>query len=406
MYDNFNPPPSPPPPAYSEQEFDRKVSTALQVSLATPQPPATGEVWEEWDEEAYQLAASRLAQINASTANASSSNRNSFGPRQPRGVEPLRIAKRAPMASPPPSSKPRPSWYAEAGLDSSASQAGPSSAVQGTQSRVLSARPSPSPAPIPQPVHHDIPDDDSSEGHSLPPPPFAPVAPPLDGPPYQAHQSPPPSPLRSPPIASSPLPQNPHSPFNASFDQRIHQQYASTVQPLRQTSPLPQVIPRQQSPVAIQPVNTGHQRLIPPLTRMDFNPSVAYTPTPGLSAPQQSQAPVNPSEFYNSAVSAHLGTPNLPQRFAPKPPVNGGGLYNPSQPAYMRPQPQAVQMQHSGGYYQPPGVAQAWPPPAPRSQTMIPGGVPYQQPYQYPAYSYGGNDRWAASEQDFTRNFQ
>lgn len=59
----------PPPPAYSDQEFDRKVSIAVEESLNAPAPAPVSqpsydsdETFEEWNDEEYERAAAALRQ--------------------------------------------------------------------------------------------------------------------------------------------------------------------------------------------------------------------------------------------------------------------------------------------------------------------------------------------------------
>ncbi|KAF8639992.1 hypothetical protein AX17_001238 [Amanita inopinata Kibby_2008] len=50
---------SSPPPAYSEQDFDRKISTAVRLSLRAQHSPVrlNDEAWEEWNEDVFEDAA-------------------------------------------------------------------------------------------------------------------------------------------------------------------------------------------------------------------------------------------------------------------------------------------------------------------------------------------------------------
>ncbi|PFH52749.1 hypothetical protein AMATHDRAFT_45966 [Amanita thiersii Skay4041] len=115
-----------PPPAYSEQDFDRKVSTAIELSLHTPQPtnPTQDELWEDWNEEAFQVAARALGASNhyphdekhppthypPGASSSSSVSWTSHHPAQSssatyQSVEPLNIVKKAPTSNDPSKSR-------------------------------------------------------------------------------------------------------------------------------------------------------------------------------------------------------------------------------------------------------------------------------------------------------------
>lgn len=140
-----------PPPAYSEQEFDQKISLATQLSLAVHQDTHRNrdqpveDSWEAWDETKFQMAASQMRnlslQVPDSTAGISSV-------RPPEGgatadIQPLRIHKKNPSGgrSVAPSGKQRPSWLADA---EGSSCEGPSSSVM-----VPSIAPTYTPSPYP-----------------------------------------------------------------------------------------------------------------------------------------------------------------------------------------------------------------------------------------------------------------
>ncbi|TFK55733.1 hypothetical protein OE88DRAFT_654084 [Heliocybe sulcata] len=91
-----------PPPAYeaSERELDRKISMAVQQSLTISQSPRGAddgeEVWEEWDEAAFEAAARNAAAAGSSSSPTESSVANSS---ESSGVSPLRIVKKRKPAS-------------------------------------------------------------------------------------------------------------------------------------------------------------------------------------------------------------------------------------------------------------------------------------------------------------------
>ncbi|KAF8897558.1 hypothetical protein BD779DRAFT_387412 [Infundibulicybe gibba] len=217
---------NPPPPAYTEQEFDRKVSNAMQVSLNTPQPPPRDEDgWEVWDESAFQAALTAISRRSHHEATHSWSTQPAGSstavplptgpqatplpvkaPRSPTAVRPLQIHKKsASLAAANTPSKQRPSWLNEAEHSSSPHppqpRSGPSSAAASSGHH---ASPAASNHYAP-PVHHIPPEED--ELHTIPPPPFSAEGPSLDGPDYEQvvtmtyhppNTSRPPSPLTSP----------------------------------------------------------------------------------------------------------------------------------------------------------------------------------------------------------------
>lgn len=112
---------SPPPPAYSEQEFDQKISLATQLSLATPesQPEHEEDAWEVWDDSAFEAAAAKLKDLSlqgldGAQASGETSGQSSSGGVNA-GVQPLRIHKKhlSSGGSSVPSGKQKPSWLAE-----------------------------------------------------------------------------------------------------------------------------------------------------------------------------------------------------------------------------------------------------------------------------------------------------
>lgn len=242
-HEDFDTPDSPPPPAYEfcQQEFDRKVSHALEASQAETRRESADEEdeWEVWDEAAFAAAAARLAVSDAPSGAASGStsylrsppadvsvshlNTASGTEQAPQGpspgngkgksdgreddafygdasasggVQPLRIVKKAGAIAQPGSvkEKERPSWFAEAQLDAGpprgASQPAASFRAQVYRSDSIASR------------------------SDTPPPVFTPIGPSLDGPPYEASgvvltytsaDSRPASPLHSPVSAQASL---------------------------------------------------------------------------------------------------------------------------------------------------------------------------------------------------------
>ncbi|EDR12428.1 uncharacterized protein LACBIDRAFT_311818 [Laccaria bicolor S238N-H82] len=341
-----------PPPAYSEQEFDRKVATVAQISLNTPQPAYTDEEgWEEFDEAAYERAAAALASLNVagqgSGSNqvingASSQWRSDDKPSKASStsIEPLRIDKKSKLGPTETVTKPRPSWLADA-------EHMPPSQTAGSSSSFVDGRDYTAPAQ---------PHSDGEERSSPPPPSFEAEAPswgnhaaenavPLS---YHGGSSTQPSPLVSPQTPEAVLPQStPLSPLDMQFQTYPppHQQQQPHIQntynqlqgrPVRQSLPVPptqqtlHVVPEPR-PTSFAPPSMRFAPSPPP--QMNFhssvaygNPSVAYGKrTLGNEMPvvqtQQQQQPqqqyrqpgppltFDPKDFYNSAVSAHLSTP-------------------------------------------------------------------------------------------------
>lgn len=306
-----------PPPAYdaSQSESDQKTAHALEISLQTPDTvPQEEESWQEWDEAAYEAAAWVLRGGNSGEG-------SSLALRAPLiPVAPLRIQKKTGSKAPTRAvhpTKQRPSWFSEAGLDSS-STASSSSSVEYT-SAVLPARyitNGGSEPPSPQFTHHDIPEDDE-EDRSIPPPAFTAVGPSLDGPPfeevftlaYHGNGSAPPSPLMSPvpslAYVSQPNPTRPRS--QQTQHHQPHQQYHPltpqsriTSQPrYRQSLPTAQRPPRQH--VSPRPMTTYTPRLMQP-SAIEFDHSIAYTSRGGFpESPNHSSGisyTINAAEFY------------------------------------------------------------------------------------------------------------
>jgi len=153
----------PPPPAYTDTEFDQKVHEALLVSEKTRQPEAGEEQWEQWNEALFEAAASGKAANSYQHASSSSSptapvasgssSRSLPPPPCLPEIAPLRIQRAKP---PLPSSD----------VPSSDAAAGP-----------------PFPQQQQQQPYNNNPSDD--EHDAAPPPPFSVVGPSLDGPPFE-----------------------------------------------------------------------------------------------------------------------------------------------------------------------------------------------------------------------------
>ncbi|KAK0206588.1 hypothetical protein DFS33DRAFT_1315628 [Desarmillaria ectypa] len=267
-----------PPPAYSAQEqFDTKISTALAASLTITQPPGQQvreEEWEQWDDTVFNAAASSRQATSGSDhrqeSRAESSPTASHRALPPRpgvagsSVPPLKIHKKNRSST---DSKPQPSWYAEAGLDSY-QPGGPT----------RPAFPAASGSSHAVPVRRDS----DGQDYSVPPPPFTVVGPSLEGPPFEE---------------MDPLGFRPNPPPSR----------ASSVPPSQLRAPPP--LPNTQSTLRIsraEPAvssDTGAARL-------SFNPAVAYNKHKASQAvPTNYQPPIQSFDaavLYNSSVASHL----------------------------------------------------------------------------------------------------
>ncbi|KAL1747238.1 hypothetical protein HDZ31DRAFT_61434 [Schizophyllum fasciatum] len=332
------PPDDAPPPAYSEEELDHKISQAIEESLrldakGTPHDDGVEDEWEEWDEALFEAnsrevqspgagsssaaspplaqAASPATLPGASTAAvsppmsiASSSGSSSVG-RMP-SVRPLRLHRPSPSTA---SDKPRPSWYNEAGLTPS----------DGSSTSPRYPLPVPPPPPLPQmpQLPQTPPTDDDA------PPAFTPVGPSLDGPAYEevmhleyhVPESQASSPLTSPVI-------HPQDEVQLSYEGPEDDLEESDDDELQlPPPPPPPPLPRVRGPRAA-PVQSRFSDPVPaPLAgipRVQFNPSLAYKCEDAVMAPVAAPAPPPKGDamaFYNSAVSSVLKprtTPHVP----------------------------------------------------------------------------------------------
>ena len=158
----------PPPPAYLEADFDRKVSSAIELSLNTPQPQYD-EAWEIWDDEVFAASQASFAsrpyppeKQNPYLPPQSGSSHFTPAGHPYRPVEPLKISKKIVDAN---TSKPPPNWLnqSESSIPHSAGHVGRHSTAYSNDQL---------------PAHHDDPT-------MHPPPAFTPRGPSLEGPPYE-----------------------------------------------------------------------------------------------------------------------------------------------------------------------------------------------------------------------------
>ncbi|KAL1717025.1 hypothetical protein EV715DRAFT_204252 [Schizophyllum commune] len=326
-----------PPPAYSEEELDTKISQAIEESLrldakGAPHDNAADE-WEEWDEALFEAncreaqspgagssssaASPRLAYEETlssastaavsppmSTASGSSSGSSSVG-RMPT-VRPLRLHRPSPsVTSSGGTEKPRPSWYAEAGLGR------PSESSESSRNPLPVPPPPPLPAELRQP--QTPPTDDDA------PPAFTPVGPSLDGPAYEevvhleyhVPESQASSPLTSPVI----LPQDSAVRLSYEGPQDLGQDEDSEDEVDSMPAPPPPPLPRVRGPRTAPAPQSRFSDPVPQalvgIPRVQFNPSLAYRREEGVGAMEQAPAPAPPPKgdamaFYNSAVSSVL----------------------------------------------------------------------------------------------------
>jgi hypothetical protein len=333
-----------PPPAYelTQEDLDRKISSAVEASLHISENATASssniddDGFELWDEAAYQAAAAQLAQSNSMNDNASSSRPLPL-PAHPvarqasplpqkaplPGIECLRIARNSP-----PREKERPSWYEEAGLGSGGS---PSSS-RATHAATPSSRPTPSaplgarPGPGVQraltrhadPYHpHRMPSDAEYDATQQPPP-FSPMGPSLDGPPYeevvlsysQHPDSRAPSPLSSPPVTTTSLPTHrPQPQFGAMVaptsrpqTPRAAPQPPSSSRPHAQLPDIAPLRPRHAQTMGPRPTTVYSVSSQVANTTIAFDPSSAYTKPSLLKANTSSTSAYNASAFYRLAL--------------------------------------------------------------------------------------------------------
>ena len=247
-----------PPPAYSEQELDQKISAALEASLNASQP---SNEWEEWDEAKFEAATRRLTEQTTS-----SSSR----------------------------------LYSEKCAQMESVQSWKKTQSTGSSSHTAPAEPSCS---VPE-----TPMVDDEDDHLIPPPPFTPVGPSLDGPPFEDT-----IPYVFPALPIIPA-SSPASPLRSSAPPAIQYESPITsisppVSPLRSPAPpessdlaQPELVYRHSMPVISQNlaprVNPRPVTTYAPVPRVDFNTSMAYNKQPAQF--QQAGGPVDVSALYKS----------------------------------------------------------------------------------------------------------
>jgi len=324
-----------PPPAYCEQEreYDRKTATAIELSRQE-QERQEEEEWEEWDEAKFEEAAKVRTSREPTAASGSRpvsssvralpalpgvqtqpSNTPSRLTTPQRQQTPRADEKKSIKSKPavPQSTKPRPSWYEEAGLGDSNSVSSASSSAGVSYSGSSST--SSSSANV-RPTHHlmvhnftSLDEQDDDDDSVLPP--FAPTDPSLNtlgGIPvgdvitlsYNGRSNPNHFSRLGPPPGTPP----PSSYFSLSSSVSEPPLPASTpiLSPPPPSRPVLQVepIPRPRSTSTVRTTSTYNPG---PPVRMGFDPSVAYAKNEILSKVVEKQqpspaSPVNPLSLY------------------------------------------------------------------------------------------------------------
>lgn len=306
----------PPPPAYetSQQEFDRKTSQAIEESLsistAQPQPfsnEALDDPWDNYDEAAFEAAFEAAVkeresqggssgtgpQVSSTLAQSTSKSQHDEKWALPPSlsVQPLRIHKN--RTSDVPSTKERPSWFAEAELDKDPAfrrLSGPS-ATHTEHDRS-------------EPPQHQQPEED--EDRTQAPPPFQSVAPTVDIPPFQevvmayhGNGSSPPSPLSySPEQMLSSHSSHPRSRVLSS-PSSSHRPDHRRPSPSHPRQILPPPLPHMQRRTSPRPVTKFSPTLRISQPHMNFDHSVAYSKRDdGAVSPTSEPRAINASAFY------------------------------------------------------------------------------------------------------------
>ncbi|KAI0352944.1 hypothetical protein OH77DRAFT_1408317 [Trametes cingulata] len=381
-------PQDPPPPSYelSQHEFDQKTTRVIEESAAEPPEPRVDEDgFEVWDESVFEAAVNAMnalsVQGSGSSTGGTTVGLGSTSSRPPEKAlvepepqtaqggsvpqasgstsraptlsrtKPLRVSKRVRPG------KERPSWAAEAGLDSTA----PASRVEpqaGSSSRRESRRTSVRGPRRQLTVFNNTGDVADPDRELTPPPEFTAVGPSLDGPPYEtlvmSYDGPeldPAEALPDPPSFDS-LPefQTPYPPEAVSqqgHDARAQPVHASTLPvnanvpaslPTRPDPHHSESMPpnaRQTPSPAYHAASCQPRRKLPGEPRLAFDPRMAYSkPLPAAPQEDQSQPQAfDASAFYSHAVAAHFST-SIPARMR-QPVQPDSSMYSQEWPAPM-----------------------------------------------------------------------
>ncbi|KAF9453059.1 hypothetical protein P691DRAFT_771789 [Macrolepiota fuliginosa MF-IS2] len=359
---------TPPPPAYSEQEFNQKISLASQLSLAVHENQRhhehEGEAWEAWDEATFQAAAGKLSLQDSDIAQSTGeSSAQSSKDGVNASIKPLRIHKKnLSGTSSVPSGKQKPSWLSEAeenspGASESSALATPTAPAYtpNTPSNPTSPQSAVSPIRLPNPYaslewgtatpapvlpdpyagqpEEDQPDESPNApptlaDDTLPPPPFTsnsedrlfnpygdpgtPAAP--TSMPTSATQSNPDVSFNDNVMGADQLRILDPNPSAIEFPMPTKSRYSVSASAPQSTENLPGHASH--VPSRLQPANRYRNSMIPPsqntaVPQINVDLSMAYGKRPAVmlsNGPQSQQQAFNPAAFYNSAVSAHLGS--------------------------------------------------------------------------------------------------
>ncbi|KAI0698589.1 hypothetical protein BC835DRAFT_644766 [Cytidiella melzeri] len=438
---NFDSQDEPPPPAYEfcEQEFDRKISDALEASRDAVDDE--GE-WQVWDEAAFAAAVANMTV--ADSAGGASSSRSpppapalasSTSPRHTSlsseqgastpATQPLRVVKRQRQPSTR-KQKERPNWYAEAGLGD-----GPPSAPAETTRPSLASQIVPSTTSSNSLLRQPS----VVERESTPPPMFEPIGPSLDGPPYDGYGDPPPPPRRQGLVMTYvPGDSRPASPLHSPTSPSLSHAPASAptlLQPLADRRHLPRPSMHESLSPSVTPQPYSHHHSAPPpprppvqrpsprptsayrdnlksssyaSTRLVFDPRVAYGGSERSSYYDMREdlppGDIDPASFYTASVSSIYSASTTAKRMSLSPPAPSSIYTQPSrpQPAYSQPASQhQAQPQHLGLSY-PDRQAMRSPAPSVRTVASQPSEN-YQQSYGartgYQTQSQSPPSRWS-----------
>ncbi|KIJ56685.1 hypothetical protein M422DRAFT_22844 [Sphaerobolus stellatus SS14] len=254
-----------PPPAYEAQEFDRKIANALERSLYISRPPNAGEeVWEEWDEGRFEAASRRAHGRKSSGSDLAHERAKKHDSQAPGYGYPV------------------------------ASSSSPSGIPNSSRNETTSYFPG---SPVEEYIDEPL-------------PPFAPVGPSLEGPPFEEVNRYPPR------FTASQADSPPQSPLDSVDGYGSYPQYPtqSSNQRYHEDGRYHPTLPREHSNPNIMPSVPAPRP--PP---MPFDPAVAYTsrrrePIPLLGS--ESREPIDAASLYNSAVSSLM----KPGRQLPPPP--------------------------------------------------------------------------------------
>ncbi|KAF9455909.1 hypothetical protein BDZ94DRAFT_501511 [Collybia nuda] len=325
-----------PPPAYSEQEFDRKISTVLEASLAASQPPITQpdeEVWEQWDEVTFETAARATLSTSPSWSNqareGSLSQHVNIGARSimPAHIEPLRIHKKSAAVGKSSLPKTRHGECRGEITDELLTYRSQPNVRAGTSSQPgVNDLDHTTPEPTSQTIHSTVSVLEEYE-FSSPPPPFSPAELNPDGTPivimsYNPSVSPPPSPLISPLLSNSSLPDHQLQPPQLQPHPLLPQQpmmFHDVSAPHRHIPyhSLPAPPRSSNNQLGKRPGTSPGLKFLQAsrVPGLSFDPLIAYNRQSGSSLPLTPAQCTQPefhmqsfsaNAFYNSAVSAYL----------------------------------------------------------------------------------------------------